>query len=115
MPRRSPRASLGDTTITLSGDRAELGAWVGHALELFDDGQGMDAVAGDAVWTTTVALEAGGSVAYKYLLGDPTDPSWEGVESQGDDRVLWVEDIDASGRVRVLDAFGETGAILLDP
>lgn len=105
----------GDTTITLSGDRAELGAWVGHALELFDDGQGMDAVAGDAVWTTTVALEAGGSVAYKYLLGDPTDPSWEGVESQGDDRVLWVEDIDASGRVRVLDAFGETGAILLDP
>jgi hypothetical protein len=104
-----------ETTVTISGDRDELGAWVGHALELFDDGSGMDLEAGDGIHTVTVSLEAGGSVAYKYLLGEPGDPSWEGVEFSGDDRVLWVHDIDASGRVRVLDRFGERGGALVDP
>ena len=102
-------------SVTLSGDRSALGAWVGHAVELFDDGAGMDLVAGDGVYTVTVATEAGGAVSYKYLLGDPSDPSWEGVEMEGDDRVLWVEDVDGSGRVRVLDGFGEAGGALLDP
>jgi hypothetical protein len=104
-----------DTTVTLSGDRAALGAWVGHAVELYDDGAGMDLVAGDGIYTVTVATEAGGSVAYKYLLGHPSDPSWEGVEFSGDDRALWVHDLDASGRMRVLDRFGEPGGLTLDP
>ena len=103
------------TTVTLSGDRAELGAWVGHALELFDDGAGMDLAAGDGVFTTTIALEAGGTVAYKYLLGDLADPSWDGVEMEGDNRTLWVDDVDGSGRVRVLDGFGELGGLWVDP
>jgi hypothetical protein len=105
----------GTTTVTMSGDRTELGAWAGHALELFDDGAGMDLVAGDGVFTTTITLEAGGSVAHKYLLGEPGDPSWDGVEFEGSDRLLWVHDLDASGRVRVLDSFGELGGVLLDP
>jgi hypothetical protein len=104
-----------DTTVTLSGDRAALGAWVGHAVELYDDGAGMDLVAGDGIYTVTVATEAGGSVAYKYLLGHPSDPSWEGVEFSGDDRALWVHDLDASGRMRVSDRFGEPGGLTLDP
>jgi hypothetical protein len=105
----------GSTTVTMSGDRDELGAWAGHAIELFDDGAGMDREAGDGIYTVTVGLEAGGSVAYKYLLGEPGDTSWEGVEFEGDDRQLWVHDIDASGRVRVLDSFGAYGGVLLDP
>ncbi len=104
-----------DTTVTLSGDRDALGAWVGHAVQLFDDGEGMDLAAGDGLYTVTVAVEVGGTVSYKYLLGDPSDSSWDGVEFEGDDRTLWVEDVDASGRVRVLDSFGELGSTLLDP
>ena len=104
-----------DTTVTISGDRDELGAWVGHAVELYDDGAGMDAVAGDLVFTATVTMETGSAASYKYLLGDPSDPSWDGVEFEGDDRVLYVEDIDASGRVRVLDVFAEAGGELIDP
>ncbi len=105
----------GSSTVTLSGDRAELGAWTGHAVELFDDGLGLDLLAGDGLWTATVQLERGGSVAYKYLLGDPDDASWDGVEFEGDDRALPVEDIDGSGRVRSGDVFGEPGGALQDP
>jgi hypothetical protein len=101
--------------VTMSGDRSELGSWVGHAVELFDDGAGMDHAAGDSIFTTTIALDAGGTVAYKYLLGDTADPSWAGVEMEGDDRTLWVEDVDGSGRVRVLDSFGEPGGLWVDP
>lgn len=98
----------GTTTVTLSGDRDDLGAWVGHAIELQDDD-------GDEVYTVTVALEPGGTVEYKYLLGDPSDPSWEGVEMEGDNRALYVEDVDATGRVWVEDVYGELGGELIDP
>ncbi len=106
---------LTEDVITLSGDRAELGAWAGHALELFDDGLGQDALANDGVWTVTVELERGGSAAYKYLVGQPGDGSWEGVEFDGDDRELWVEDVDATGRVRIWDEFGVHGGVWVDP
>jgi hypothetical protein len=103
------------TTVTVSGDRDELGAWAGHAVELFDDGAGMDLEAADGVYTITIAMEAGGSVQYKYLLGQPGDPGWDGVELDGDNRELWIEDVDATGRVRVLDSFGVRGGELVDP
>ena len=93
--------------VTLSGDRAELGAWAGHALALTDQG--------DGTWTTTVLLTRGGSVAYKYLLGTPGDPSWDGVEFDGADRELYVEDVDGSGRVLVEEVFGVRGGEVGDP
>jgi hypothetical protein len=105
----------GSTTVTISGDRAELGAWAGHAVELFDDGLGLDAAASDGIYTVTLLTEAGGSLAYKYLLGEPGDPSWDGVELDGDDRTLWVHDMDASGRVRVFDTFAQRGGEIIDP
>ncbi len=99
---------FGTTTVTLSGDRTELGAWVGHAIELYDDD-------GDDIYAVTLALEPGGTIEYKYLLGDPTDTSWDGAEMEGDNRVLYVEDVDATGRVWVEDMFGEYGRELIDP
>ncbi|MFH1466968.1 MAG: trehalase family glycosidase [Pseudomonadota bacterium] len=93
--------------VTLSGDRAELGAWAGHAVALEDRG--------DGTWSTTVALSRGGTVAYKYLLGEAGDPSWDGVEFEGEDRVLYVEDVDGSGRVGVAEVFGVRGGEVLDP
>jgi hypothetical protein len=105
----------GSTTVTISGDRAELGAWAGHAVELFDDGLGLDAAASDGIYTVTLLTEAGGSLAYKYLLGEPGDPSWDGVELDGDDRTLWVHDMDASGRVRVFDTCAQRGGEIIDP
>jgi len=101
--------------VCLSGDRPELGAWVGHSIELFDDGTHGDVGAGDDVWTTVLLTGRGGSVAYKYMTGTPGDPTWDGVEYEGDDRILYVEDIDASGRVRVVNVFGDEGGELLDP
>ena len=102
-------------SITLSGDRAELGDWVGHAIGLLDDGHHPDRIAGDDLWTTTVEISRGGHILYKYLTGLPGDASWDGVEYVGDDRLSYVEDADATGRVRILDTFGSPGGWLDDP
>ncbi len=101
--------------VTLSGDRAELGAWAGHAVGLTDDGVWPDLAADDEIWTTVVHLSDRGHVAYKYLVGTVGDPSWDGVEFEGDDRGLWVQDADGSGRVLVADTFGEPYGALQDP
>ena len=102
-------------SICMSGDRAELGSWGGHAIELFDDGTHGDVLAGDDVWTTVVRTSRGGRIEYKYLTGEPGDPGWDGAEFQGNNRQLYVEDIDASGRVRIRDTFGTPGGTLTDP
>ena len=101
--------------VTLSGDRAELGAWAGHALGLTDDGVWPDLAADDDIWTTVVHLSDRGHVEYKYLVGTVGDVSWDGAEFEGDNRGLWVQDADASGRVRVADTFGVQHGDLLDP
>ncbi len=101
--------------VTLSGDREELGAWEGHAIPLRDEGAWPDRVAGDGSWTAVVTVERGGTVLYKYLEGEAGDPSWDGVEHDGDDRVLYVDDIDGSGRIWIVDRFGRGGEVLVDP
>jgi hypothetical protein len=101
--------------VTLSGDRAELGAWAGDALGLADDGTGLDAVAADGLWTTVVRTTRGGTIEYKYLFGVPGDGSWAGVEMEGANRTLAVTDLDGSGRMRVRETFGARSAELLDP
>lgn len=94
--------------VTLSGDRAELGAWAGHAVALEDQGAG--------TWSTTLSLSRGGTVAYKYLVGEAGGaPRCDGVEFEGEDRVLYVEDVDGSGRVGVAEVFGVRGGDVLDP
>ncbi len=101
--------------VTLSGDRTELGAWAGHAVGLTDDGAWPDLDGGDGIWTAQVRLPTRGRVEYKYLVGVVGDPSWEGAEFEGDNRGLWVQDADDSGRVRIADTFGLPGGVLLDP
>ncbi|MDX9719644.1 MAG: carbohydrate-binding module family 20 domain-containing protein [Myxococcota bacterium] len=91
--------------VTVSGDRPELGSWVGHALALHDDGSHGDRVAGDDIWTVTVALSERGQVEYKYLIGRVGDASWAGVEFEGANRAAWAQDLDASGRVRIRERF----------
>ncbi len=103
----SALGDLGEASVTLSGDRAELGAWAGDALGLEDQGDGS--------WALTVAVERGGWIAYKYLLGSPGDGSWAGVEFEGDNRELRVDDLDGSGRVVVREVFGERGGEVVDP
>ncbi len=102
-------------SITLSGDRPELGDWAGHAIPLSDDGSGGDRVAGDDLWTVVVETDRAGALAYKYLTGVPGDPGWDGVEFEGDDRSLYVVDVDASGRVLIRDVFAVPGGELGDP
>jgi len=102
-------------SICMAGDRAELGHWGGHAVELFDDGTHGDRVAGDDVWTTVVRTSRDDRVYYKYVAGQPGDPSWDGVEVLPGNRQLYVEDVDASGRVLVRDTFGVYGGTLTDP
>lgn len=93
--------------VTLSGDRDALGAWAGDAIGLDELEPGL--------WSTTISTEQGGFLAYKYLVGSPGDGSWAGVEFDGEDRSLRVEDLDGSGRVVVRDVFGVRGGELLDP
>jgi len=100
--------------VTLSGDRAELGAWLGNAIGLVDDGTMGDEVSGDGIWTTTVEIAERGSVSYKYMVGVAGDGSWDGVEFAGDDRLLWVQDADDTGRVRTEDVFGVMGGFVTD-
>lgn len=100
--------------VTLSGDRAELGAWAGDALALHDDGTWGDEWPGDGVYTTTVALPRGGAVAYKYLRGTAGDGSWTGVEFDGADRSLRIDDPDRGGRVIVEEVFGVRGGGVVD-
>ncbi len=101
--------------VTLSGDRPELGAWVGDAVALADDGTGLDALAADGLWTTVVRTTRGGTIEYKYLVGVPGDGSWAGVEMEGANRALAVTDLDGSGRMRVRETFGAREAELSDP
>ena len=110
--RLNPDAGI---VVTLSGDRAELGSWVGNALGLNDDGVWPDLTANDQTWTTAVRLSSRGQVTYKYLIGVPGDDSWEGVEFSGENRPLFVQDVNGTGRVRVADTFGVRGGELLDP
>jgi hypothetical protein len=112
----APGIDLGTgETVTLSGDRSELGAWAGHAVALADDGAWPDLTAGDDRYTAEILLDRGGSIAYKYLLGTPGDPSWDGVEFEGPDRSAWVQDADGSGRIWLRDALGVPGGSTLDP
>lgn len=98
---------LGGELITLSGDRDALGAWAGNAVAL-DDASG-------GLWRVTVAVERGGFIAYKYLTGTPGDGQWTGVEFEGEDRALRVDDLDGSGRVVVREVFGVRGGVVIDP
>jgi len=101
--------------VTLSGDRSELGAWAGNAVGLVDDGTGGDLLADDGVWTVRVALPERGAVEYKYLVGVVGDGSWDGAEFDGDNRHLWIQDADGTGRVRIRDTFGVLLSSLTDP
>ena len=74
-----------------------------------------DLTAGDDIWTVAVDLPQRGHVEYKYLVGTVGDASWDGVEFEGDNRGLWVQDADDSGRVRIADVFGALHGDLLDP
>ena len=51
------------------------------------------------VLVTFESLSEDGPVALprKYLLGESGDPSWDGVESDGADRTLAIEDVDRPG------------------
>ncbi len=101
-------------TPVVVGDRPELGAWDPTAVDLFDDGTHGDRAAADQVWSRAVLLPERGEVAYKYLLRNPGGDPWAGVEFTGDDRHQWVQDADATGRVRIRDLFGVRGGELLD-
>lgn len=102
-------------TPVVVGDRPELGAWDPTAVDLFDDGTHGDRAANDQVWSLAVLLPERGEVAYKYALRNPGGDPWAGAEFTGDDRRQWVQDADATGRVRLRDAFGVRGGALLDP
>jgi len=101
-------------TPVVVGDRPELGAWDPTAIDLFDDGTHGDRQADDQVWSRTVRLSERGEVAYKYALRNPGGDPWAGAEFSGDNRQQWVQDVDATGRVRLRDVFGVRGGELLD-
>lgn len=103
--------------VTLSGDGAELGGWAPHHLALRDDGRLGDETADDQVWTVVVELAEGRRIAFKYLIGEVGEGSWEGDEFPGGgaNRESWTRDPDASGRTRLRHVFAERGELLLDP
>jgi hypothetical protein len=60
-------------------------------------------------------LASRGRIEYKLLVGVPGDGSWDGVAFQGENRVLWVQDPDRSGRVRLETEFGVRADRVSDP
>lgn len=63
------------------------------ATELLDDGTGGDEVAGDQVFTSTLALPRGMRVLYKYTDGSPNEGFTGTEEWPGNARILQVDDL----------------------
>ena len=101
--------------VTLSGDRAELGGWRGHAIGLRDDGVLGDEAAGDNLWTVVVRLPDRGRIEHKFLIGPIDDETWAGAELDGANRSAWIQDPNDTGRVRLRHTFGVRGITVLDP
>lgn len=84
------------------------------ATEMRDDGTGGDEVAGDQVFTTTLALPRGMRVLYKFTDGSPNEGFTGTEEWPGNARILQVDDAltsSASGQPDCLlvrrDSFGD--------
>ncbi len=63
------------------------------ATEMFDDGTNGDEVAGDGIFTRTLALPRGMRVLYKYTDGSPNEGFTGTEEWPGNARILVVDDV----------------------
>ena len=94
-----------------------LGNWTPNKIPMYDDGTHGDGVAGDGVWTLSVALPyiatatspdgRGVRIGYKYTFGKPSQ-GWTGTEEwPGNQRLLELEDTTGDHMVVRFDLFGD--------
>jgi alpha-amylase/alpha-mannosidase (GH57 family) len=60
------RAESVKTSIYIAGSVEALGSWKPNVIALRDDGRRGDRVAGDGIWTLSIALPLGQEIQYKY-------------------------------------------------
>ena len=104
-----------DKIIKVSGNRSEIIDWSANGIILNDDGIFGDSNAGDNVWTAVVYFEEKGNIEYKYLTTSHENSNWESVEFFGDNRKIYIQDLNKSNRIKVRDIYGELNGMIIDP
>ena len=94
-----------------------LGDWNPNQVVMYDDGSHGDAIAGDGIWTLTVALPyiptskspdgKGVRIGYKYTFGSAKQGWTDSEEWPGNRRILELEDTNDDHLVVRFDAFGD--------
>jgi hypothetical protein len=121
----TPQCDAVRTTSCVSKDVVDatnqlLGNWTPNKVVMYDDGTHGDAVAGDNIWTLTLALPTidtaaspdgrGVRIGYKYTYGKSSQ-GWTGTEEwPGNQRLLEVKDENGDHLVVRYDVFGDETA-----